>query len=149
MEERVSHHVNISLRKLVNWSISQHVEVSLVLVTIFYVVVFLCGVVGNLLVCVVIARSKCLHSAMNYYLISLALADLILLILGKATGCFYCWFPLEKLIYSEYTQPSVFYTILWGPSHKKHLLNDCYLNLALSLRVPQSCCIRSCHLIYI
>ena len=83
MEERVSHYVNISLRKLVNLSISQHVEVSLVLVTIFYVVVFLCGVVGNLLVCVVILRSKCLHSAMNYYLISLALADLILLILGK------------------------------------------------------------------
>ena len=88
MEERVSHHVNISLRK--------HVKVSLVLVTIFYVVVFLCGVVGNLLVCVVIARSKCLHSAMNYYLISLALADLILLILGKATGCFFLLVPPQK-----------------------------------------------------
>ena len=65
------------------------------------------------------------------------------------TGCFYCWFPLEKLIYSEYTQPSVFYTILWGHSHKKHLVNDCYLNLALSLRVPQSCCIWSRHLLII
>ena len=84
MEERVSQYVNISLRKLVILPICQCVKVSLVLVTIFYVVVFLCGVVGNLLVCVVIARSKCLHSAMNYYLISLALADLILLILGKA-----------------------------------------------------------------
>ena len=58
-------------------------RVSLILVTVFYLVVFLCGLVGNLLVCIVIARSKCLHSAMNYYLISLALADLILLILGK------------------------------------------------------------------
>ena len=96
MEERVSRYVNISLRKRVNLSICQHVEVSLVLVTIFYVVVFLCGVVGNLLVCVVIARSKCLHSAMNYYLISLALADLILLILGKATGCFFLLVPPQK-----------------------------------------------------
>ena len=86
MEERVSQYVNISLRKLVILPICQCVKVSLVLVTIFYVVVFFCGVVGNILVCVVIARSKCLHSAMNYYLISLALADLILLILGKASN---------------------------------------------------------------
>ena len=54
----------------------------LLLVTIFYAVVFVTGVVGNLSVCLVITRSKSLHSAMNYYLISLALADLILLILG-------------------------------------------------------------------
>ena len=109
MEERVSHHVNISLRKLVNLSICQHVKVSLVLVTIFYVVVFLCGVVGNLLVCVVIARSKCLHSAMNYYLISLALADLILLILGKASN------------------------IVSIPSTKRHTITQ-----AVDFRVPKS-----------
>ena len=58
-------------------------RVSLVLVTVFYLVVFLCGLVGNLLVCVVIVRSKCLHSAMNYYLVSLAIADLTIILLGR------------------------------------------------------------------
>ena len=51
-------------------------------VTVFYVVVFVSGLLGNLSVIAVVVRSKGLHSAMNYYLISLALADLILLILG-------------------------------------------------------------------
>ena len=55
----------------------------LVLVTIFYILLFLGGVLGNLLVCLVIIRSKELHSAMNYYLVSLALADLTLITLGK------------------------------------------------------------------
>ena len=73
-------------------------RVSLILVTVFYLVVFLSGLVGNLLVCIVIARSKCLHSAMNYYLISLALADLILLILGKTENIFKYY--LKLLYYS-------------------------------------------------
>ena len=54
----------------------------LVLVTIFYLILFLGGVLGNLLVCVVIIKSKELHSAMNYYLLSLAVADLTLITTG-------------------------------------------------------------------
>ena len=54
----------------------------LVLVTIFYLLLFLGGVLGNLLVCVVIIKSKELHSAMNYYLLSLAVADLTLITPG-------------------------------------------------------------------
>ena len=55
----------------------------LLLVTIFYAVVFVTGVVGNLSVCLVITRSKSLHSAMNYYLVSLAIADLTIILLGR------------------------------------------------------------------
>ena len=55
----------------------------LLLVTIFYAVVFVTGVVGNLSVCLVITRSKSLHSAMNYYLVSLAVADLTIILLGR------------------------------------------------------------------
>ena len=55
----------------------------LLLVTIFYAVVFVTGVVGNLSVCLVIPRSKSLHSAMNYYLVSLAIADLTIILLGR------------------------------------------------------------------
>jgi len=54
----------------------------LLLVTIFYAVVFVTGVVGNLSVCLVITRSRSLHSAMNYYLVSLAIADLTIILLG-------------------------------------------------------------------
>ena len=55
----------------------------LLLVTIFYAVVFVTGVVGNLSVCLVITRTRSLHSAMNYYLVSLAVADLTIILLGK------------------------------------------------------------------
>jgi hypothetical protein len=58
-------------------------RLSLLLVTVFYLVLFVSGLVGNLLVCLVIVRSKMLHSAMNYYLVSLAVADLVLLLLGR------------------------------------------------------------------
>ena len=55
----------------------------LVLVTIFYLLVFVSGLVGNLSVCLVIFRSHGLHNAMNYYLVSLAIADMTIIILGK------------------------------------------------------------------
>ena len=55
----------------------------LLLVTIFYAVVFVTGLVGNLSVCLVITRSRSLHSAMNYYLVSLAIADLTIILLGR------------------------------------------------------------------
>ena len=55
----------------------------LVLVTLFYTLLFLTGVAGNLSVCLVIVRSRGLHSAMNYYLVSLAGADLTIILLGK------------------------------------------------------------------
>ena len=51
--------------------------------TIFYVVVFLSGLFGNLSVIIVIVKSKGLHCAMNYYLISLAMADILIILLGK------------------------------------------------------------------
>jgi hypothetical protein len=39
---------------------------------------------GNLCVCVVIVKHKSLHTATNYYLFSLAMADLVILVLGTA-----------------------------------------------------------------
>ena len=51
--------------------------------TVFYVVVFISGLLGNLSVIIVIVKSKGLHCAMNYYLISLAMADILIILLGK------------------------------------------------------------------
>ncbi|KDR17491.1 Neuromedin-U receptor 2 [Zootermopsis nevadensis] len=62
----------------------KHLPLSVVLpVTIIYVTIFVSGVVGNVAVCVVIARNKSMRTATNYYLFSLAVSDLTLLLLGK------------------------------------------------------------------
>ena len=51
--------------------------------TIFYGIVFITGLLGNMSVIVVIIKSSGLHCAMNYYLVSLALADILIIILGN------------------------------------------------------------------
>ncbi|XP_039433487.1 neuropeptides capa receptor isoform X1 [Culex pipiens pallens] len=52
------------------------------LVTILFVGILVTGVIGNLIVCLVIIRHPAMHTATNYYLFSLAVSDLILLLLG-------------------------------------------------------------------
>jgi hypothetical protein len=62
----------------------KHLPLAVVLpITIIYVSIFASGVVGNVAVCVVIARNKSMRTATNYYLFSLAVSDLTLLLLGK------------------------------------------------------------------
>ena len=58
-------------------------EVILILVTVIYVIIFITGVLGNVVTCIVIARNKGMHTAVNYYLFSLAVSDLLLLVSGK------------------------------------------------------------------
>ena len=56
---------------------------TLIIITVFYLTVFVTGIIGNISVCNVILRSSHLHTAMNYYLVSLACADLMIIILGN------------------------------------------------------------------
>ncbi|CRK99529.1 CLUMA_CG012848, isoform A [Clunio marinus] len=51
-------------------------------VTIFFVGIFATGVIGNLIVCVVIVKNASMHTATNYYLFSLAVSDLLFLMMG-------------------------------------------------------------------
>lgn len=60
-------------------------------ITIIYVAIFLTGVVGNISTCVVIARNKSMHTATNYYLFSLAISDLLLLVSGLPPEMYYIW----------------------------------------------------------
>jgi hypothetical protein len=53
-------------------------------ITVIYVTIFVSGVIGNVAVCVVIARNKSMRTATNYYLFSLAVSDLTLLVLGES-----------------------------------------------------------------
>lgn len=55
----------------------------LILVTVCYAVIFIAGILGNLITCLVIYRNKSMHTATNYYLFNLAISDLTLLSLGK------------------------------------------------------------------
>lgn len=52
-------------------------------ITIFYCFIFVAGIVGNLSICIVIAKNKSMHTATNYYLFNLAVSDFMLLLFGK------------------------------------------------------------------
>jgi len=54
-----------------------------VALTIVYGLIFVTGLLGNACTCVVIATNGHLHTATNYYLFSLAISDLLTLILGQ------------------------------------------------------------------
>ncbi|XP_012939588.1 pyrokinin-1 receptor [Aplysia californica] len=55
---------------------------AVVVLSILYTLIFLSGVLGNVCTCVVIARNRFLHTATNYYLFSLAISDVMTLILA-------------------------------------------------------------------
>jgi hypothetical protein len=55
----------------------------LVPLTVVYTVMSITGIFGNLSVCCVILRIPSMRSATNYYLFSLAISDLLILLLGK------------------------------------------------------------------
>uniref|UniRef100_A0A182LZS0 G-protein coupled receptors family 1 profile domain-containing protein n=1 Tax=Anopheles culicifacies TaxID=139723 RepID=A0A182LZS0_9DIPT len=56
-------------------------------ITIFYCFIFVAGIVGNLSICIVIAKNKSMHTATNYYLFNLAVSDFLLLVFGKLNRC--------------------------------------------------------------
>lgn len=60
-------------------------------ITIIYVVIFLTGLIGNVSTCMVIFRNKSMHTATNYYLFSLAISDLLLLVSGLPQEMHLIW----------------------------------------------------------
>ncbi|KAI1285035.1 Neuropeptides capa receptor [Halotydeus destructor] len=61
--------------------------------TILYAVILVTGLFGNICTCVVIARNKYMRTATNYYLFSLAISDLLLLMLGLPQEMYQLWWP--------------------------------------------------------
>ncbi|KAJ8921321.1 hypothetical protein NQ315_002935 [Exocentrus adspersus] len=68
--------------------------------TIVYVIIFFTGVIGNVSTCVVIAKNKSMHTATNYYLFSLAVSDMLLLISALPPEMYRIWSP-DKYIFGE------------------------------------------------
>ncbi|KAI5187747.1 Neuromedin-U Receptor 2 [Manis pentadactyla] len=60
-------------------------------VTAVYALIFAVGVVGNLLVCLVILRHQAMKTPTNYYLFSLAISDLLVLLLGMPLEVYEMW----------------------------------------------------------
>ncbi|XP_016069558.1 PREDICTED: neuromedin-U receptor 2-like [Miniopterus natalensis] len=60
-------------------------------VTVVYALIFVVGVSGNLLVCLVILRHQAMKTPTNYYLFSLAVSDLLVLLLGMPLEVYEMW----------------------------------------------------------
>ncbi|KAK9871132.1 hypothetical protein WA026_011415 [Henosepilachna vigintioctopunctata] len=60
-------------------------------ITIIYVLTFFSGLIGNISTCIVISKNKSMHTATNYYLFSLAISDLLLLISGLPPEIYSVW----------------------------------------------------------
>ncbi|XP_037403528.1 neuromedin-U receptor 1-like isoform X2 [Pygocentrus nattereri] len=58
---------------------------------IVYLLIFVVGVVGNGLTCVVIARHRVMRTPTNFYLFSLAMSDLLVLVLGLPLELYELW----------------------------------------------------------
>ncbi|XP_040831758.1 neuromedin-U receptor 2 [Ochotona curzoniae] len=59
--------------------------------SVVYALIFVVGVVGNLLVCLVILRHQSMKTPTNYYLFSLAVSDLLVLLLGMPLEVYEMW----------------------------------------------------------
>ncbi|XP_043925852.1 neuromedin-U receptor 2-like [Protopterus annectens] len=59
--------------------------------SLIYAVIFVVGVTGNLLVCIVIVKHRNMKTPTNYYLFSLAISDLLVLIFGMPLEIYEMW----------------------------------------------------------
>ncbi|XP_054724042.1 pyrokinin-1 receptor-like [Uloborus diversus] len=64
---------------------------SVIPITVIYVLILIAGLIGNICTCVVIIRNKHMRSTTNYYLFSLAVSDLLLLVVGLPQELFLLW----------------------------------------------------------
>lgn len=60
-------------------------------VTLIYCIIFVTGTVGNVSTCIVIARNKFMQTATNFYLFNLAIADLLVLLMGLPQETYSFW----------------------------------------------------------
>lgn len=59
--------------------------------TCVYTLILVSGIVGNVSTCIVIVTNKHMHTATNFYLCSLAMSDLLLLVTGLPVEMYHIW----------------------------------------------------------
>ena len=57
---------------------------SVIPMTVFYSLIFVCGMVGNVSTCLVIANNQYMQTATNMYLFNLAVTDMLTLLAGQS-----------------------------------------------------------------
>lgn len=62
-------------------------------ISICYCLIFILGILGNVITCIVIAKNKTMHTATNYYLFNLAVSDFLVLIFGMPFDFMNIWLP--------------------------------------------------------
>ncbi|XP_011291901.2 uncharacterized protein LOC101892848 isoform X1 [Musca domestica] len=102
LQQNMSQMLNISAENLTNLITSiqrEHIVPEraplplLTTLTVCYSLIFIAGVLGNLITCIVISRNKIMHTATNFYLFNLAVSDLILLLSGMPQDLYNLWYP--------------------------------------------------------
>ncbi|XP_076077431.1 pyrokinin-1 receptor-like isoform X1 [Mytilus galloprovincialis] len=89
--------------------------VQLIVLNVIYIGIFLSGTIGNICTCIVIARNRNMHTATNYYLVSLAVADLLTLGIAWPPELYSIWeaypfrFGGEFCILKSYIQEGTAY----------------------------------------
>lgn len=63
------------------------------LITTFYTAIFVTGILGNGLTCVVITFNSFMQTSTNYYLFNLAISDLLIIIFGLPLEVYRIWRP--------------------------------------------------------
>lgn len=59
-----------------------HSHIIVIVLIVIYATIFVLGVLGNVVTCIVIAKNRSMHTAVNFYLFSLAISDVLLLLIG-------------------------------------------------------------------
>lgn len=85
-------------------------------VTAVYALIFVVGVVGNFLVCLVILRHQTMKTPTNYYLFSLAVSDLLVLLLGMPLEVYEMWrnYPFLFGLVGCYFKTALFETVCFA-----------------------------------
>uniref|UniRef100_A0A8D0C9W0 Neuromedin U receptor 2 n=1 Tax=Salvator merianae TaxID=96440 RepID=A0A8D0C9W0_SALMN len=81
-----------------------------------YALIFLVGVSGNLLVCLVILKHRNMRTPTNYYLFSLAISDLLVLLFGMPLEVYEMWnnYPFLFGLVGCYFKTALFETVCFA-----------------------------------
>ncbi|KAA0718855.1 Neuromedin-U receptor 1 [Triplophysa tibetana] len=81
-----------------------------------YLLIFIVGVLGNSLTCIVIARHRVMRTTTNYYLFSLAISDLLVLLLGLPLEIYELWsnYPFLLGVAGCYFKTCLFETVCFA-----------------------------------
>ncbi len=86
------------------------------LMCVTYLLIFVVGVLGNSLTCIVIARHRVMRTITNYYLFSLAISDLLVLLLGLPLELYELWsnYPFLFGVAGCYFKTCLFETVCFA-----------------------------------